>query len=105
VVRMALPAGVFPGLKSNLYSSNSSLLLSNKKGVNRFNLGIYKLKTRRLHSEVRPKAMFLENPVTGDLIATALSGGIALSMLRLWEETAKRGVFDQVGPLLSSKTF
>lgn len=40
-------------------------------------------------------AMFSETPVIGDLIATALSGGIALSMLRLWEETAKRGVFDQ----------
>lgn len=42
--------------------------------------------------------MFSETPVIGDLIATALSGGIALSMLRLWEETAKRGVFDQVKP-------
>ncbi|XP_070006784.1 putative phytol kinase 3, chloroplastic isoform X2 [Nicotiana tabacum] len=96
---MAIPAGVFPGLKSNsnlhLYSSLPSSLLSNKKALNRFNSGIHKLKTRRLHSEVRPKAMFLENPVMGDLIATALSGGIALSMLRLWEETAKRGVFDQ----------
>ncbi|OIT27008.1 PREDICTED: probable phytol kinase 3, chloroplastic [Nicotiana attenuata] len=96
---MAIPAGVFPGLKSNsnlhLYSSLPSSLLSNKKAVNRFNLEIHKLKTRRLHIEVSPKAMFLENPVMGDLIATAVSGGIALSMLRLWEETAKRGVFDQ----------
>ncbi|CAA3002107.1 probable phytol kinase 3, chloroplastic [Olea europaea subsp. europaea] len=42
-----------------------------------------------------PAAMFSENPVVSDVIATALSGGIALSLLRLWEETAKRGLFDQ----------
>ncbi|WMV45595.1 hypothetical protein MTR67_038980 [Solanum verrucosum] len=79
-----------------LFKSNSDpyRLFSTKKG---FNLGFQKLKTRRLH---RTKvavhfAMFSENPLIGDLIATAFSGGIAFSMLRLWEETAKRGVFDQ----------
>ncbi|XP_049407810.1 probable phytol kinase 3, chloroplastic [Solanum stenotomum] len=79
-----------------LFKSNSDpyRLFSTKKG---FNLGFQKLKTRRLH---RTKvavhfAMFSENPLIGDLIATAFSGGIALSMLRLWEETAKRGIFDQ----------
>lgn len=36
------------------------------------------------------------NSLAGDLCATAISGGVALSFLRLWEETAKRGLFDQV---------
>ncbi|KAM7527648.1 hypothetical protein LguiB_031058 [Lonicera macranthoides] len=39
--------------------------------------------------------MLAENPVVGDVFASAISGGIALSVLRLWAETAKRGLFDQ----------
>ncbi|XP_057484455.1 probable phytol kinase 2, chloroplastic isoform X1 [Actinidia eriantha] len=39
--------------------------------------------------------VFSGNPVVSDLVATAFSGGIALSLLRLWAETAKRGLFDQ----------
>ncbi|KAL8092223.1 putative phytol kinase 3, chloroplastic isoform X2 [Apium graveolens] len=35
------------------------------------------------------------NSIAGDLCATAISGCVALSFLRLWEETAKRGLFDQ----------
>ncbi|KAK4359496.1 hypothetical protein RND71_021725 [Anisodus tanguticus] len=96
---MALFACVFPLLKSNSDPSlPSCLLLSKKKGVNKY-FGFKKLKTRRLHTRIKA-VMFSGNRVIGDLIATALSGGIALSVLRLWEETAKRGVFDQVGPLL-----
>ncbi|KAJ8550808.1 hypothetical protein K7X08_000178 [Anisodus acutangulus] len=91
---MALFACVFPLLKSNADPSlPSCLLLSKKKGVNKY-FGFKKLKTRRLHTRIKA-VMFSGNPVIGDLIATALSGGIALSLLRLWEETAKRGVFDQ----------
>ncbi|KAJ8550790.1 hypothetical protein K7X08_000160 [Anisodus acutangulus] len=91
---MALFACVFPLLKSNSDPSlPSCLLLSKKKGVNKY-FGFKKLKTRRLQSRIKA-VMFSGNPVIGDLIATALSGGIALSMLRLWEETAKRRVFDQ----------
>lgn len=33
-----------------------------------------------------------ENPVVSDICATALSGCVALSLLRLWAETAKRGL-------------
>lgn len=88
---------VFPLLKSNSDPRLPYSLFSSKKGVN---FGFPKLKTRRrLQRGPRIKVvdftMFSENPVMGDLIASALSGGIALSMLRLWEETAKRGVFDQ----------
>lgn len=41
-------------------------------------------------------AMFSTNTVVSDLVATGLSGGIALSLLKIWEQTAKNGVFDQV---------
>ncbi|CAK7330503.1 unnamed protein product [Dovyalis caffra] len=40
-------------------------------------------------------AMLHQNPVVSDLIATGLSASIALSVLRFFEETAKRHVFDQ----------
>ncbi|XP_052306513.1 probable phytol kinase 3, chloroplastic isoform X2 [Populus trichocarpa] len=39
--------------------------------------------------------MLHQNPVVSDLIATGLSGTIALSFLRSFEETAKRHIFDQ----------
>ena len=41
-------------------------------------------------------AMLHQDPVVSDLIATGLSGTIALSILRSFEETAKRRIFDQV---------
>lgn len=40
--------------------------------------------------------MLADNPFVSDILATAFSGVIALSFLRLWAETAKRGIFDQV---------
>lgn len=40
--------------------------------------------------------MFSDNVVVSDIIATGLSGGIALSLLKIWEQTANRGIFDQV---------
>ncbi|XP_016551790.2 farnesol kinase, chloroplastic isoform X1 [Capsicum annuum] len=94
---MALFAScLFTPLKSNSDPSLFYSLFCSKKGVN---LGFQKLKTRRLHRSTRIKVvdftMFSENLFIGDLVASGLSGGIALSMLRLWEETAKRGFFDQ----------
>ncbi|GJS21336.1 probable phytol kinase 3, chloroplastic [Tanacetum coccineum] len=38
---------------------------------------------------------FSESPVVGDFVAMVFSGCFALSILRMYEETAKRGVFDQ----------
>lgn len=35
------------------------------------------------------------NSIAGDLCATAISGVVAVSVLRVFEETAKRGLFDQ----------
>lgn len=44
-----------------------------------------------------PAALMLpENPVASDILAAGLSGCIALSLLRLWGETANRRIFDQV---------
>ncbi|CAI0399904.1 unnamed protein product [Linum tenue] len=40
-------------------------------------------------------AMLHQDPILSDAIATGLSGAVALSVLRLFEETAKRGIFDQ----------
>nr|AFK48670.1 unknown [Lotus japonicus] len=39
--------------------------------------------------------MLHHDPFVGNIYATAISGVVALSFLRLWEETATRGLFDQ----------
>ncbi|CAA2954038.1 probable phytol kinase 3, chloroplastic [Olea europaea subsp. europaea] len=83
---------------SRLFFSNSSPLPSSSDFLHRYKFGQqlegkHRRKLRRKFTS--PVAMFSENPVVSDVIATALSGGIALSLLRLWEETAKRGLFDQ----------
>lgn len=41
-------------------------------------------------------AMLHHDPFVSDVYATAISGAVALSCLRLWQETAKRDLFDQV---------
>ncbi|KAL2455579.1 putative phytol kinase 2 [Abeliophyllum distichum] len=93
-------------VKSNsIFKSGSSLFFSNSAPppyssyfLNRFKFGQQlegKPRTRLRRQLTSSVAMFSENPVISDFIATALSGGIALSLLRLWEETAKRGLFDQ----------
>jgi farnesol kinase len=40
--------------------------------------------------------MLHHDPLVSDFIATAISGVVATSFLKLWEETAKRRLFDQV---------
>lgn len=47
---------------------------------------------RRLTSAA---SMLAGNPLVRDVTAAVISGGLALSLLRLWEETAKRNLFDQ----------
>lgn len=54
---------------------------------------------RRIRSVVAAAAgpmLFPENPLVGDTIAMVISGSFALSILRVYEETARRGIFDQV---------
>lgn len=41
--------------------------------------------------------MLHHDPLVSDIYATAISAIVALSFLRLWQETAKRDIFDQVG--------
>ncbi|CAL5333992.1 hypothetical protein CsSME_00016173 [Camellia sinensis var. sinensis] len=52
-------------------------------------------RVRRNLTSTPVASMFSENPVVGDIFAAVFSGGVALSLLRLWGETAKRGLFDQ----------
>ncbi|KAK6935696.1 hypothetical protein RJ641_032726 [Dillenia turbinata] len=40
-------------------------------------------------------SMFSDTPIVNDIIATGFTGIVALSSLRLWQETAKHGIFDQ----------
>ncbi|KAM1254947.1 hypothetical protein ACFX2G_029828 [Malus domestica] len=42
-----------------------------------------------------PATMLPEYPVVADICAAFIAGGVALFFLLLWEETAKRGIFDQ----------
>ncbi|KAB5520592.1 hypothetical protein DKX38_024911 [Salix brachista] len=67
----------------------------------RFWVGFQGRQRTRRRSKVDPTAraavaMLHQDPVVSDLIATGLSGAIALSILRSFEETAKRRIFDQV---------
>ncbi|KAG2394931.1 phytol kinase [Vigna angularis] len=41
--------------------------------------------------------MLHHDPLVSDIYATAISAIVALSFLRLWQETAKRDIFDKVG--------
>lgn len=52
---------------------------------------------RRMTSAVAAGPMFFpENPIIGDFSAMVFSGCFALSILKNYEETARRGIFDQV---------
>ncbi|KAM7257330.1 hypothetical protein ACFE04_013071 [Oxalis oulophora] len=62
------------------------------QNTNHFPIIINRRRRRRLNAAVM---LFPENPVVSDVCATAISATVALSCLRLWEETAKRGIFDQ----------
>ncbi|KAJ0083561.1 hypothetical protein Patl1_31054 [Pistacia atlantica] len=54
------------------------------------------LRTSRRNLTSPPSTMLLpQNPLLSDVCASVLSAGIALSLLRLWEETAKRQLCDQ----------
>ncbi|KAL1817248.1 hypothetical protein DCAR_0521673 [Daucus carota subsp. sativus] len=39
--------------------------------------------------------MFSDNALAGDICATVITAAVASCVLRLWEETAKRGIFEQ----------
>uniref|UniRef100_A0A6M2F5H5 Uncharacterized protein n=1 Tax=Populus davidiana TaxID=266767 RepID=A0A6M2F5H5_9ROSI len=70
----------------------------NNSCTTRFEVG-FQTSLRRSRGDPATKiaavAMLHQNPVVSDLIATGLSGTIALSILRFFAETTKRHVFDQ----------
>ncbi|KAK9053675.1 hypothetical protein SSX86_024749 [Deinandra increscens subsp. villosa] len=54
------------------------------------------VRRRRIRSVVAAGPMFFpENLIVGDTFAMVFSGCFALSILRIYEETARRGIFDQ----------
>lgn len=55
-------------------------------------LGVGVRPVRRL----RAVMLFAEDPLVHDVCASALTAGVALALLRFWEEMAKRQVFEQV---------
>ncbi|OMO82820.1 Phosphatidate cytidylyltransferase [Corchorus capsularis] len=52
-------------------------------------------KSRRNPTPPVAAMIYPQNPVLSDIFANVFSGIVALSVLRFWEETAKRDLFDQ----------
>ncbi|XP_022948407.1 farnesol kinase, chloroplastic-like [Cucurbita moschata] len=52
----------------------------------------FNLKIRRKQYPVAAAMLLPDNPVVSDICASVLSGAVAFSLLRLWAETAKRGL-------------
>ncbi|MBA0817289.1 hypothetical protein Gohar_001868 [Gossypium harknessii] len=60
------------------------------------NFTLWSRKPRRNPTPPAAAMLFPQNPVFSDTCAAVISGAIALSVLRLWQETAKRGLFNQI---------
>ncbi|XWS53361.1 hypothetical protein CRYUN_Cryun11dG0150800 [Craigia yunnanensis] len=65
--------------------------------TNRFTFRLTDSPKLRRRNPSRPAVamIFPQNPVLSDICATVFSGFVALSVLRVWEETAKHRLFDQ----------
>lgn len=87
-----LPRSHFGSISNTPFSSLSAA------NATTISFGLRPRQTRVLNRVAKPPAatMVPQNPVVSDICATALSVCIVLSLLRLWGETAKRGLFDQV---------
>ncbi|XP_071716514.1 probable phytol kinase 2, chloroplastic isoform X2 [Rutidosis leptorrhynchoides] len=94
--------------ESRLTASNSTLQSHSKHnncfsnilpGRCSFNFTIRKVNdvnNRRMTSVVAAGPIFFpEYPIAGDVCAMAFSGCFALSILKVYEETARKGIFDQ----------
>uniref|UniRef100_A0A1D1XR53 Putative phytol kinase 2, chloroplastic n=1 Tax=Anthurium amnicola TaxID=1678845 RepID=A0A1D1XR53_9ARAE len=53
-------------------------------------------RVRRRSTSPRASMWAAQGEVVHDVFAAAITSGVALGLLRFWEELAKRGVFDQV---------
>ena len=69
---------------------------SNKFGNRSSSRPTYLRKPCRNPTPPASAMIYPENPVVSDISATMLSGIVALSVLGVWQETAKRNLFDQV---------
>ncbi|XP_071935680.1 probable phytol kinase 2, chloroplastic [Coffea arabica] len=76
-------------------SSSPAIAVCNTLTKFRFGFPYRRISPRFRSARAAALPMFSENPVVGDVVAAALTGGIALSMLRFWGEIAKMGVLDQ----------
>ncbi|KAK8715997.1 hypothetical protein V6N13_043320 [Hibiscus sabdariffa] len=85
-----------PKLKPLLFQFHTPLPFFSFSTANRFTSRLpNSRKLRRNPTPPSAAMIFPQYPVFSDTCATVFSGFIALSVLRLWEETAKRGLFDQ----------
>ncbi|EOY34558.1 Phosphatidate cytidylyltransferase family protein isoform 3 [Theobroma cacao] len=73
----------FTATSSNEFGNRFSLQSTNSR------------KPRRNPTPPAASMIFPQNPVLSDVCATVISGFVALSVLRVWQETAKRRLCDQ----------
>ncbi|KAE8678937.1 putative phytol kinase 2 [Hibiscus syriacus] len=82
-IHLPPPFFSYSAANSTLFISRSTFRLPNSR------------KLRRYPSPPAAAMIFPQYPVFSDACATVVSGFIALSVLRVWQETAKGGLFDQ----------
>ncbi|XP_039027921.1 probable phytol kinase 3, chloroplastic isoform X2 [Hibiscus syriacus] len=85
-IHLPPPFFSYSAANSTLFISRSTFRLPNSR------------KLRRYPSPPAAAMIFPQYPVFSDACATVVSGFIALSVLRVWQETAKGGLFDQMLP-------
>ncbi|KAM1205104.1 hypothetical protein ACFX2G_006044 [Malus domestica] len=82
-------------LPSNSIADTSTLSLLAPSLRFELTTTISKPRSGRRQLTSTPATMLPENPVVADTCAAFIAGGVALFFLLLWQETAKRGIFDQ----------
>ncbi|KAI9109173.1 hypothetical protein K1719_019796 [Acacia pycnantha] len=80
-------SGLLPKVKPSCSSHSFSFSITLPEAPTRL--------SRRILTPPSPATMLHANPLVSDVYATGISVGVAFSFLRLWQETAKRGIFDQ----------
>ncbi|XP_015874571.3 probable phytol kinase 3, chloroplastic [Ziziphus jujuba] len=96
-LRKPIPLFVGPNLNYPTSLSHYTALISIPTTTSTSSSSFTSLTTKPLNPRRRlmssPAAtMFHDNPLVNDICATAVSGAVALFFLRLWQETAKRGL-------------
>ncbi|KAF5446678.1 hypothetical protein F2P56_032287 [Juglans regia] len=88
---------LFPKSHLQPIFNSPSCSLSVARSSTTTSFGLRLSATRLPNRDPKPPAalMLPANPVASDIFAAGLSGCIALSLLRLWAETANRRIFDQ----------